>query len=122
MYFHNSKEVEDQKISQDTNDNPVEVDKLTGKSDILASDKAKEYYPDDKLFHKGNQPIKTTFKIIFESFKAAINDKNVIKWSLWWSISMCGYLQVNKIFFLRKFYFEQCLIAVHIFQSFCFRL
>lgn len=27
--------------------------------------------------------------------KSAVKDEHIIKWSIWWALSMCGYLQVG---------------------------
>lgn len=32
---------------------------------------------------------------LWTDFKIAYSDINVLKWSIWWSLSLCGYVLVN---------------------------
>lgn len=32
---------------------------------------------------------------LWTDFKVAYEDPNVFKWSVWWSLSLCGYVLVN---------------------------
>lgn len=35
---------------------------------------------------------------LWTDFKIAYGDANVLKWSMWWSLSLCGYVLVNIYF------------------------
>lgn len=34
-------------------------------------------------------------QMLWADFKVAYSDVNVLKWSAWWSLSLCGYILVN---------------------------
>lgn len=36
------------------------------------------------------------FQLLWKDFLHAYTDKYVLKWSIWWAMATCGYLQVKK--------------------------
>lgn len=52
-----------------------------------------------------NQPVVTeisftkkcikAFQLLWKDFLHAYTDKYVLKWSIWWALATCGYLQVS---------------------------
>lgn len=41
------------------------------------------------------QQCKTAFTYLYSDFKHAFTNSYVIKWSIWWAVATCGYLQVT---------------------------
>lgn len=41
-----------------------------------------------------NRPAFDAFKLLFSHFKSAYTNKKVLQWSFWYSMAMCGFLQV----------------------------
>lgn len=41
------------------------------------------------------QQCRNAFTYLYEDFKHAFTNSYVIKWSIWWAIATCGYLQVT---------------------------
>lgn len=95
VFFHSSKESETHKVAVEGSGDPAETEKLTEKNGFLPLEASKEYFSEKKPEQNSKVSVKDSFKTIFSSFKSAISDKEVLKWSLWWSASLCGYLQVN---------------------------
>lgn len=42
---------------------------------------------------------------LWTDFKESYSDTNVFKWSVWWSLSLCGYVMVNVFFSNNYSYF-----------------
>jgi len=49
-------------------------------------------------------------QILWDDFNEAYADSNVFKWSVWWSLSLSGYVLVNIFYFIKLSNFIQSLI------------
>ena len=93
-YFHNSKDVKNYSKTQEVGGSITETEKLTGKNGVLSIEMPKEYFAEKKLDKINKPSLVNSLSIIFKNFQQVIKDKHIVKWSLWWSASLCGYLQV----------------------------
>lgn len=56
-------------------------------------------------------------QILWDDFNVAYADSNVFKWSVWWSLSLSGYVLVNIFYFLKLGNFIQLLILNLLFYN-----
>jgi len=54
------------------------------------SETKRRYFVGLSLFHK----IRTAYALLWKHFVQAYTNYRVIKWSAWWALSTCGYLQI----------------------------
>ncbi|CAD1474843.1 unnamed protein product, partial [Heterotrigona itama] len=81
IYFHRKNEINFSTYNATQND----------LNQVLHSSEQPEYSsPNISLIHK----VKDAYILLWKDFLQAYSNNHVVKWSIWWAFSTCGYLQV----------------------------
>lgn len=98
LYFYSANQPND-KIDESNKPNGISTIENTLKTldDANNCEKAvSEFKVDEKSVTKFSASL--AFSQLSIQFKTSYSNPEVIKWSVWWAIAMCGYLQVKTIF------------------------
>jgi len=91
MYFHRTS-VSEEEQGQDTLDYHLQHSSNSQESPNVENGKTKQCFmvSGAQVFRK----IKNAYALLWKHFIQAYTNYRVAKWSVWWALATCGYLQV----------------------------
>ncbi|KAK6638808.1 hypothetical protein RUM43_007077 [Polyplax serrata] len=90
--FHKEKSNSD--VGQQVYSKSSETEKMTEKTSLSSDEASKAPFSEKELEDKTESSKLSNIFVLIRNLKAAASNKEAVTWSLWWSASLCGSLQV----------------------------